>query len=381
MKTVELFQIYNLKEILLGPELFLSCSIFQFTFYAISTNYQRKTKFIILNKQVYAIGILFAILSFFLILNEDLFTQSSFYSDNFLIYDYFGFIGKLVTCVVFILFFLIISVSFQNELIENNFEYVVLVIVSILALLVLCSSNDLITAYLSIELHSVAFYIMAAFKRSSSYSIESGLKYFIIGALSSTLFLFGSAIIYGSTGSLSFDDLKILLSLLFLTTIEIILLFFPKVLEMYTDTDLFLISYQKYQINFAVSSFTNIYVIYASTESKSVCGLIDWCVQNNFRTVFVILPESFLNMNFYNSFKALELTQKTVYSPWILCLYSLNSMSIQSTFITYNYVWCNLLIYNKLDFNFNLLLLQQIFTAYNSAQLNKTILSLSMFNK
>ena len=74
--------------------------------------------------------------------------------------------------------------------------------------MLLCSANDLITAYLAIELHSIAFYIMSAFKRKSSYSIESGLKYFIIGALSSALFLFGSSIIYGCMGSLSFDDLN-----------------------------------------------------------------------------------------------------------------------------------------------------------------------------
>jgi len=93
----------------------------------------------------------------------------------------------------------------------------VLITISILGLLLLCSANDLITAYLSIDLHSIAFYIMSAFKRNSSYSIESGLKYFIIGALSSAFFLFGSAIIYGCMGSLIFDDLRMFFSLLSLS--------------------------------------------------------------------------------------------------------------------------------------------------------------------
>ena len=88
-----------------------------------------------------------------------------------------------------------------------------LVLISILGLLLLCSSNDLITAYLAIELQSVAFYIMAAFKKNSTYSIESGLKYFIIGSLSSAFFLFGSALIYGCLGSLNFDDLRTFISL------------------------------------------------------------------------------------------------------------------------------------------------------------------------
>ena len=211
-----LFQIYHLKEMSLSTELFLSSSILQFTFYAISTAYQRKTGYVILTKQVYYIGILFMIFSSFLVLNEDLFMLDSLSSNNFIINDYLSFVSKLVICVFTLFFLMIVNVSFGEESSLNNFEYVVLVCISVLGLLLLCSSNDLITAYLSIELQSVAFYVMAAFKKNSSYSVESGLKYFIIGALSSTFFLLGSAIIYGFTGSLSFDDLQVFCSLAFL---------------------------------------------------------------------------------------------------------------------------------------------------------------------
>jgi NADH:ubiquinone oxidoreductase subunit 2 (subunit N) len=106
-----------------------------------------------------------------------------------------------------------ITISYEDKTIQNNFEYVVLILISIFGLFLLCSSNDLITAYLAIELQSVAFYLMAAFKKNSTYSIESGLKYFVIGSLSSAFFLFGSAIIYGCLGSLSFDDIRMFLSL------------------------------------------------------------------------------------------------------------------------------------------------------------------------
>ena len=212
MIELELFQIYHLKEMSLSAELFLSCSILQFTFYAISTAYQRKAGFVILNQQVYYIGSLLIILSSFLLLNEDLLIMNSFTSNNFIINDYFGFITKLTICLTSIMFLTIINVSFRDEPIQNNFEYAILITISILGLLLLCSSNDLITAYLAIELQSVAFYIMATFKRNSSYSIESGLKYFIIGALSSAFFLFGSSIIYGCMGSLSFDDLRMFFS-------------------------------------------------------------------------------------------------------------------------------------------------------------------------
>jgi len=212
--NLELFQIYHLKEMSLSAELFLSCSILQLTFYAISTAYERKAGFVILNQQIYYIGSLLIILSLFLLLNEDLLTMNLFGSNNFIINDYLSFAAKLMICVASAAFLTIINTSFRDDPIQNNFEYVVLITISVLGLLLLCSANDLITAYLAIELHSIAFYIMAAFKRDSSYSIESGLKYFIIGALSSSFFLFGSSIIYGCMGSLIFDDLRLFFSLL-----------------------------------------------------------------------------------------------------------------------------------------------------------------------
>ena len=212
--NLELFQIYHLKEMSLSAELFLSCSILQLTFYAISTAYQRRAGFVILNQQVYYIGFLLIILSLFLLLNEDLLIMNSFSSNNFIINDYLSFATKLTICIASAMFLMIINISFRDGPIQNNFEYVVLITISVLGLLLLCSANDLITAYLAIELHSIAFYIMSAFKRNSSYSIESGLKYFIIGALSSAFFLFGSSIIYGCVGSLVFDDFRMFFSLL-----------------------------------------------------------------------------------------------------------------------------------------------------------------------
>jgi NADH-quinone oxidoreductase subunit N len=70
----------------------------------------------------------------------------------------------------------------------------------------MCCSNDLLTAYLAIELSSLAFYILASFKKTSSYSVEGGIKYFITGAVSSAFFLLGSSLIYGITGSINFTD-------------------------------------------------------------------------------------------------------------------------------------------------------------------------------
>lgn len=243
MTSLELFQIYYLKEMSLSAELFLSCSILQFTFYAINTGYKRSSGFVILNEQVYYIGTLLVFLSVFLILNEDLLVRNSFISNNFIINDYFGFASKLLICLTSILFLIIVNVSFRDEPIQNNFEYVVLITISILGLLLLCSANDLITAYLAIELHSIAFYVMAAFKRKSSYSIESGLKYFIVGALSSALFLFGSSITYGCMGSLNFDDFQIFFPLLFISDFQTLSVPVLEVLKSSSNNEVALGSY------------------------------------------------------------------------------------------------------------------------------------------
>jgi hypothetical protein len=189
----ELFQIDHIKELSLAAELFLSCSILQLTFFSISSTYlQQKQKSIILRQQIYLVGALLVWLSSILLLNEDLLTANTLSSNNSIINDYLSFTSKLTVCFTSIVFLLIVKIALKDELIQNNFEYVILILISIIGLLILCSSNDLMTAYLSIELQSVAFYIMASFKKNSCYSVESGLKYFIIGSLSSALFLFGT---------------------------------------------------------------------------------------------------------------------------------------------------------------------------------------------
>jgi NADH-quinone oxidoreductase subunit N len=65
---------------------------------------------------------------------------------------------------------------------------------------------------LALELQSLVLYVLASFCRSSAFSAEAGLKYFILGALSSGLYLFGAVILYGYTGTLQFDALSLLLA-------------------------------------------------------------------------------------------------------------------------------------------------------------------------
>lgn len=277
MINLELFQIYHLKEMPLSAELFLSCSILQFTFYAISTAYQRRAGFVLLNQQVYYIGSLLIILSMFLLLNEDLLTMNSFSSNNFIVNDYWSFAAKLIICVTSAAFLTVINISFRDEPIQNNFEYVILITISILGLLLLCSSNDLITAYLAIELHSIAFYIMSAFKRNSSYSIESGLKYFIIGALSSAFFLFGSSIIYGCTGTLSFDDLQMFFSLM--SSIPASNDFFMPI-GVFLNSLVLIPSVFESIIFYGTAVGENLEIMLPQPYSTTPDSLIDWCYFN-----------------------------------------------------------------------------------------------------
>ncbi|CAN5686514.1 NADH-quinone oxidoreductase subunit NuoN [soil metagenome] len=85
-----------------------------------------------------------------------------------------------------------------------KFEYPVLVLLSVLGAMILVSANDLIVLYVGLELQSLSAYVLAAFRRDSVRSTEAGLKYFVLGALSSGLLLYGASLVYGYTGTTAF---------------------------------------------------------------------------------------------------------------------------------------------------------------------------------
>ena len=93
-----------------------------------------------------------------------------------------------------------------------SFEINILILISLLGLMLLTSSYNFITLYLAIELQSLSFYILTASQRQSIFSIEAALKYFILGSIASSFILFGSSILYGITGSLSFNHLFLILT-------------------------------------------------------------------------------------------------------------------------------------------------------------------------
>jgi NADH-quinone oxidoreductase subunit N len=102
---------------------------------------------------------------------------------------------------------LVLSGEFLSDPSRRIFEYPVLVLLSTLGMMVLISAGDLIALYLGLELMSLALYVVAASNRDNAKSTEAGLKYFVLGALSSGMLLYGASLIYGFSGTVNFAGL------------------------------------------------------------------------------------------------------------------------------------------------------------------------------
>jgi len=107
---------------------------------------------------------------------------------------------------------LIISKNYFIDNKINRFEIPTLLLFSTLGMMLMISSNNLMMMYLAIELQSLSLYVVASIKRNSLESAESGVKYFILGALSSGILLYGFSLVYGFTGQTTFDGIYISLS-------------------------------------------------------------------------------------------------------------------------------------------------------------------------
>lgn len=125
------------------------------------------------------------------------------FSGSFVVDDFARFlkilalIGSAVTIVMSTHYFTIER--------REPFEYPILIMLSTLGMMMLISANDLIALYLGLELMSLALYVVAAIHRDSVRATEAGLKYFVLGALSSGMLLYGASLVYGYTGAVSFD--------------------------------------------------------------------------------------------------------------------------------------------------------------------------------
>lgn len=119
--------------------------------------------------------------------------------------EYSNSIKLILNLIVFII--CIISCTYIKTLKLNNFETYILILSAQIGVLILLISNNLILLYLSLELTTITIYILISLNKLNNYSIEAGLKYFIIGAVTSGMFLIGLSILYGTTGVTTINDL------------------------------------------------------------------------------------------------------------------------------------------------------------------------------
>jgi NADH-quinone oxidoreductase subunit N len=102
---------------------------------------------------------------------------------------------------------IVMSVGYARAQKFERFEYPVLIVIATLGMLMMISASDLIALYLGLELQSLSLYVVAAINRDSVRSTEAGLKYFVLGALSSGMLLYGASLAYGFTGQTSFSGI------------------------------------------------------------------------------------------------------------------------------------------------------------------------------
>ena len=130
---------------------------------------------------------------------------TALFGDSFIV-DPFARVMKLLTLTGAAVT-LIMSVDYWRGAGRLKFEFPVLVLLATTGMLMMISANDLIALYVGLELQSLSLYVVAAFDRRSARSSEAGLKYFVLGALSSGMLLYGASLIYGFTGSTLFTNI------------------------------------------------------------------------------------------------------------------------------------------------------------------------------
>ena len=181
---------------LILPEIFLSLSIL---FLLILGVFKKNSSRLIQN-----ISLVVLIITSAIILNESLNIKETILFNGSMIIDYLSSLMKIITLIA-TFFVLTISSSYLKTFKIFKIEYSILILSSVLGMMIMISSNDLIVFYMGLELQSLALYVLATFNRDQLKSSEAGLKYFVLSALSSGLLLYGCSLIYGFTGSTNFN--------------------------------------------------------------------------------------------------------------------------------------------------------------------------------
>ena len=187
---------------LISPEIFISLSLM---FLLIVGVYKKNSSSFIYNLTILSLFVLLA-----LILNLSYIEEAFIFDQSYKI-DNLSTFMKILT-VISAIFVMLTSSKYLKLTKIFKIEYPVLILSSILGMMVMISSNDLIVFYMGLELQSLSLYVLASFNRDNLLSTESGLKYFVLSALSSGILLYGFSLIYGLSGSTNFNEISINIS-------------------------------------------------------------------------------------------------------------------------------------------------------------------------
>ena len=179
---------------LIFPEIFISLAIM---FLLIVGVFKKNS-----SNLIYNLTIISSLIALALIFNYPIETELSLFNESYKI-DYLSTFMKILTLVSGVFVMLTSSKYIQITKILK-IEYPILLLSSILGMMVMISSNDLIVFYMGLELQSLALYVLASFNRENLLSTEAGVKFFVLSALSSGLLLYGCSLIYGFSNSTNF---------------------------------------------------------------------------------------------------------------------------------------------------------------------------------
>jgi NADH-quinone oxidoreductase subunit N len=178
------------------PEIFISLSVM----FLLILGVFKKNSF----ELIHNLSMIVLIITSIIVFNETLDIEKILLFNGSVVIDYLSSFMKIITLLAAFIV-LAISKNYLDNFKISKIEYPILILSSVLGMMVMISSNDLIVFYMGLELQSLALYVLATFNRNNLKSSEAGLKYFVLSALSSGLLLYGCSLIYGFSGSTNFE--------------------------------------------------------------------------------------------------------------------------------------------------------------------------------
>ena len=180
------------------PEIFLAISVLIILFL---TPFFKKDGYI---KAGYLTLIVIFISQFFIL--KDIFYFKEIFNGFFIVDSFGSFLKSLILIGSGLIIYFYLTVTNPKSL--QRPEFSILFLIAIIGMLLMISANDLLSLFMSMELQALSLYVLVSFSREDFESSEAGVKYFIIGSLSTCIFLFGTSLIYGLIGSTSFPEIN-----------------------------------------------------------------------------------------------------------------------------------------------------------------------------